>query len=77
MVVLAPGGPPFDTELQELNEQKKEVFAEAKGEGFDVNILKEIIKTSKAGRAREYARSLHARHGAGWVGESRQSRLMK
>src|SRR4051812_5877178 len=26
----------LDTELQELNEQKKEVFAEAKGEGFDV-----------------------------------------
>ena len=34
----------LDTELLELNEQKKEVFAEAKGEGFDVKILKEIIK---------------------------------
>jgi uncharacterized protein (UPF0335 family) len=34
----------LDTELQELNEQKKEVFSEAKGEGFDVKILKEIIK---------------------------------
>ena len=34
----------LDTEIQELNEQKKEVFAEAKGEGFDVKILKEIIK---------------------------------
>jgi uncharacterized protein (UPF0335 family) len=30
-----------------LNEQKKEVFAEAKGEGFDVKILKEIIKLRK------------------------------
>ena len=34
----------IDAELQELNEQKKEIFAEAKGEGFDVKILKEIIK---------------------------------
>jgi len=37
----------IDSELQELNEQKKEVFAEAKGEGFDVKILKEIIKLRK------------------------------
>jgi uncharacterized protein (UPF0335 family) len=37
----------IDTELQELNEQKKEVFSEAKGEGFDVKILREIIKLRK------------------------------
>jgi uncharacterized protein (UPF0335 family) len=37
----------LDTELQGLNEQKKEVFAEAKAEGFDVKILKEIIKLRK------------------------------
>jgi uncharacterized protein (UPF0335 family) len=37
----------LDTVLQELNEQKKEVFAEAKAEGFDVKILKEIIKLRK------------------------------
>ena len=37
----------IDTELQELNEQKKEVFAEAKAEGFDVKILREIIKLRK------------------------------
>ena len=37
----------LDTELLELNEQKKEVFAEAKGEGFDVKILREIIKLRK------------------------------
>ena len=37
----------LETEIQELNEQKKEVFAEAKGEGFDVKILKEIIKIRK------------------------------
>jgi uncharacterized protein (UPF0335 family) len=37
----------LESELQELNEQKKEVFSEAKGEGFDVKILKEIIKLRK------------------------------
>ena len=37
----------LETEIQELNEQKKEVFLEAKGEGFDVKILKEIIKIRK------------------------------
>jgi len=37
----------LDTEIQELNEQKKAVFAEAKGDGFDVKILKEIIKLRK------------------------------
>jgi uncharacterized protein (UPF0335 family) len=37
----------LEIELQELNENKKEVFAEAKGEGFDVKILKEIIKIRK------------------------------
>jgi uncharacterized protein (UPF0335 family) len=37
----------LDAELAELNEQKKEVFAEAKGEGFDVRILKEIIRLRK------------------------------
>jgi uncharacterized protein (UPF0335 family) len=37
----------LDSELAELNEQKKEVFSEAKGEGFDVRILKEIIKLRK------------------------------
>ena len=37
----------LDTEISELNEQKKEVFAEAKGEGFDVKILKDIIKLRK------------------------------
>ena len=37
----------LDTELQELNEQKKEVFAEAKGEGFDVKVLKEILRLRK------------------------------
>jgi uncharacterized protein (UPF0335 family) len=37
----------LDGELAELNEQKKEVFSEAKAEGFDVKILKEIVKLRK------------------------------
>ena len=37
----------LDNEMQELNEQKKEVFSEAKAEGLDVKILKEIIKLRK------------------------------
>ena len=37
----------LDTKLQALNEQKKEVFAEAKGEGLDVKVLKEIIRLRK------------------------------
>ena len=37
----------LDGELQELNDAKKEVFSEAKGEGFDVKIIKEIIKLRK------------------------------
>ena len=37
----------LDTEIQELTEDKKEVFAEAKGEGFEVKVLKEIIRLRK------------------------------
>ena len=37
----------LESEIQELNEDKKGIFAEAKGEGFDVKILKEIIKLRK------------------------------
>ena len=37
----------LDSEIGELNEQKKEVFAEAKGDGFDIKILKEIVKLRK------------------------------
>lgn len=37
----------LEIELQELNESKKEVFSEAKGEGFDVKVLKEIIRLRK------------------------------
>lgn len=37
----------IEQEIADLNEGKKEIFAEAKGEGFDVKILKEIIKLRK------------------------------
>jgi uncharacterized protein (UPF0335 family) len=37
----------LDAELQELMELKKQVFSEAKGEGLDVKILKEVIKLRK------------------------------
>ena len=37
----------IDEESKALNEGKKEVFAEAKGEGFDVKVLKEILRIRK------------------------------
>ena len=37
----------LEAEVQELMELKKQVFAEAKGEGLDVKILKEVIKLRK------------------------------
>ena len=57
----------LETELQETNEQKKEVFSDAKGEGFDVKVIKEIIRLRKqdkrARRAQDPARRLHACNG--------------
>jgi uncharacterized protein (UPF0335 family) len=37
----------IETEFKDLTEAKKEIIAEAKGEGFDVKVLKEIIKLRK------------------------------
>ena len=37
----------IDEEIKALNEAKKEIFAEAKGDGFDVKVLKEIIRLRK------------------------------
>ena len=37
----------LEAEIADLNEGKKEIFAEAKGEGFDIKILREIIKLRK------------------------------
>jgi uncharacterized protein (UPF0335 family) len=37
----------IEEEIKALNEGKKEVFAEAKGDGFDVKVLKEILRLRK------------------------------
>ena len=37
----------IEEEIKALNEGKKEVFLEAKGEGFDVKVLKEILRLRK------------------------------
>ena len=37
----------IEAEIAYLSEGKKEVFAEAKGEGFDIKVIKEIIKLRK------------------------------
>jgi uncharacterized protein (UPF0335 family) len=36
-----------DEEIKELTEAKKEIFQEAKGNGFDVKILREVIRIRK------------------------------
>ncbi len=40
----------IDEDLKAMNEEKKDVFAEAKGEGYDVKILKEVIRLRKQDR---------------------------
>jgi uncharacterized protein (UPF0335 family) len=37
----------IEEEIKALNEGKKEVFLEAKGEGFDVKVIKEILRLRK------------------------------
>ncbi len=37
----------IEEEIKGLNDDKKEIFDEAKGEGFDVKILKEVIRLRK------------------------------
>jgi uncharacterized protein (UPF0335 family) len=41
----------LEQEKGEVSEQIKEVFAEAKGNGFDVKILRKIIRIRKQSRA--------------------------
>jgi uncharacterized protein (UPF0335 family) len=41
----------LEAEIRELTEGKKEVFAEAKGEGFDVKVLREISSSVSRTRA--------------------------
>jgi uncharacterized protein (UPF0335 family) len=37
----------IEEDLKAMDDDKKDVFAEAKGEGFDVRILKEVIRLRK------------------------------
>jgi uncharacterized protein (UPF0335 family) len=37
----------IEDEIKELTEAKKDVFLEAKGNGFDVKILREVIRVRK------------------------------
>jgi uncharacterized protein (UPF0335 family) len=37
----------IEEEIKELTEAKKEVYLEAKGNGFDVKILREVIRVRK------------------------------
>lgn len=37
----------LEAEIAEVSELRKEVYAEAKGEGLDVRILKEIVRLRK------------------------------
>ena len=36
-----------DEEIRELTEAKKEIFQEAKGNGYDVKVLREVLKVRK------------------------------
>lgn len=36
-----------EEEIRALTEDKKEIYAEAKGQGFDVKILREVIRIRK------------------------------
>jgi uncharacterized protein (UPF0335 family) len=49
----------IDEEIKALNDGKKEVFAEAKADGFDVQVLKEIVRLRKQDKdARDEQESL-------------------
>ena len=37
----------IEEDIKGLNEDKKDVYAEAKGEGFDVKILREVVRLRK------------------------------
>jgi uncharacterized protein (UPF0335 family) len=40
----------IEGEIRDLSESKKEIYAEAKSNGFDVKILREVIKVRKQDR---------------------------
>jgi uncharacterized protein (UPF0335 family) len=42
----------IDEEIKELTEAKKEIYLEAKGNGFDVKILRKVVRIRKQDRAK-------------------------
>jgi len=42
----------LEEEKKEVSEQIKEVFAEAKGNGFDVKVLRKVVRIRKQDRAK-------------------------
>ena len=40
----------IEEEIKSLNEGKKEVYAKAKGEGFDTKVLREVVRLRKQDR---------------------------
>ena len=44
----------LEEEIKSLNDDKREVYAEAKGNGFDVKVLKQVVAIRRKDRA-EYA----------------------
>ena len=41
----------LEEEIKGLSEDKKDIYTEAKGEGFDVKILREVVKLRKQDKA--------------------------
>jgi uncharacterized protein (UPF0335 family) len=39
-----------EAEIADLTEGKKEIYAEAKGEGYDVKVLREVVRIRKQDR---------------------------
>jgi uncharacterized protein (UPF0335 family) len=50
----------IDEEIKALNEGKKYVFSEAKGEGFDVIVLKEILRLRKQDKVDLYPKDMES-----------------
>ena len=42
----------LEEEIKDLMEAKKEVFAEAKGEGYDVKVLRKVLRIRKQDKAK-------------------------
>ena len=48
-----------EEEIKALTEDKKDIYAEAKGQGFDIKILREVVRIRKKdSRERDEAESL-------------------